>query len=265
MSYFGEFNNFNLYCDNFSNPENDQIYNVFNQYDSYSQDNSFKDNISNVNYESKTTQPTLDKEPNKIKFKIEQKILGRKRKDSNGVGKHGKDSEDNIIIKIKSYVLKHLLIFINLLIYEIYDGNIDKGKYKKEIFKIKREQIINEKYNKQFIKKTLKDIFSGDISEKYSNYDSEHNKEVIEMLLNESDNEKKEKFQYLFSLTFLDCLNHFSGIKLLPILKGMNSLNDLCKKFENDQTYTNSLKHYALNFEKIIMEKKSRNRTKKKN
>lgn len=197
-----------------------------------------------------------------FEFKTERKILGRKRKDSNEVGKHGKDSGDNIIRKIKSCLLNFLLIFINSFIYEKYNGNIGEGKYKKAILKINQQQIINDKNNKIFMKKTLKEIFSNKLSKKFSTFDSEHNKKLIEFLLNESDIEKRKEFQNLFSLTFLDCLNHFSGIKLLSNLKGMKSLNDLCKKFEDDQAYIKSIKYYTFNFEKIIMDKKSRNRTK---
>ena len=178
-----------------------------------------------------------------FEFKTERKILGRKRKDSNEVGKHGKDSGDNIIRKIKSCLLNFLLIFINSFIYEKYNGNIGEGKYKKAILKMNQQQIINDKNNKIFMKKTLKEIFSNKLSKKFSTFDSEHNKKLIEFLLNESDIEKRKEFQNLFSLTFLDCLNHFSGIKLLSNLKGMKSLNDFCKKFEDDQAYIKSIKY----------------------
>ena len=287
---FDDFNSFGGFCFNL---ENEQIDYSFDLLDSVNQEKE-EDNINNiskVDIIKKDTQPTsnqnLKKEnikndhdfngnqnkslnlsennTTKYMFKTEQQTLGRKRKNSNEVGKHGKESEDNIIRKIKSHLLNYIRIFINLFIYEIYHGNIGEGEYKKEILTINAEQIINDKNNKKFIKKTLKEIFSYKLSRKYSNFDSDHNKNIIEILLNESDNEKKKQFQNLFSLTFLDCLNHFSGIKLLPILKGMKSLNDFCKKFENDQNYLNSLKNHCLNFEQIIINKKSRNRTKKKN
>ena len=295
MNVFEQFNDFNSFGGFYFSPENEQIDNLFNSSDLFDSINQEKeeDNINNfskIDIIKKNTMPTSNQnsikdniksdydfnenqnkslnlsgnDTTKYKFKTEQRILGRKRQNSNEVGKHGKESGDNIIRKIKSRLLNYLRIFINLFIYGIYHGNIGEGKYKKEILKINQEQIINDKNNKKFIKKTLKEIFSYKLSGKYSNFGSDHNIKIIEILLNESDNEKKEKFQNLFSLTFLECLNHFSGIKLLPILKGMKSLNDFCKIFENDKTYLNSFKHYCLNFEQIIMNKKSRNRTKKK-
>ena len=296
LNFYDQFNDFNSFGGFCFSPENEQIDNLFNASDLFDSINQEKEedninNISIIDIKNKNTQPTsnqnsikdniksdhdfnenqnmsIDLSENhttKYKFKTEQRILGRKRKNSNEVGKHGKESGDNIIRKIKSHLLDYLRIFINLFIYGIYHGNIDEGKYKKEILKINQEQIINDKNNKKFIKKTLKEIFSYKLSGKYSNFDSDHNKKIIEILLNESDNEKKEEFQYLFGLTFLDCLNHFSGIKLLPILKGMKSLKDFCKIFENDKTYMKKLKYYCSNFEQIIMNKKSRNRTKKNN
>jgi hypothetical protein len=290
MNFFDGFDAPNPFSNFGFSPEDELNDYPFNSYNS---DNSFsleKDNDNIINTESKITQPTLNQNlPNeniinvhdldrnqnksmnlngnhiiekKIEFKTEKKVLGRKRKNSNEIGQHGKVSGDNIIRKIKSCLLNFLLFFLNAIIYKKYNGNIGEGKYRKEIFKMNQGQIINDKNNKQFIYKTLKDIFSYEISGKYTNFDSDHNEKLIEFLLNESDKEKRKEFQNLFSLTFLDCLNHFAGIKPLPILKGMKSLNDFCKKFEDDETYLNSIKNYVFNFEKIIMDKKSRNRTK---
>ena len=228
---------------------------------------SNENNIDNHDlYESQNMNMNLNENPiieNNPEDNKEKKKRGRKRKMTKEVGEHNKYSEDNIIRKIKSKLLNYLTIFINSLINEKYNGNIGQGKFIKEILKINQEQIINNKFNKILINKTLKDIFSQNISGRFSTFDSDHNKKLIELLLNEVDEKKKIEFQNLFSLTFMECLNHFSGIKSLPILKGMKLLKDLCKKFEDDQTYVNLLKYNVLNFEKIIMDKKSRNRSSK--
>lgn len=135
------------------------------------------------------------------------KILGRKRKNSNETGEHNKYSQDNIIRKIKTIVLSYLLIFINKFINNIYKGNIGKGKKIKELKKMNPEQI-KILGNKKFLYKNLKDIFSEHISTKYTSLDLDHNKILIEKLINEKDSDKKIKFEKLFSLTFVDCLNH---------------------------------------------------------
>ena len=292
MSYFDDFeyNSFGHFdCFDF-NPENFLKKYSFNLFSQEKEDDKDK-SIVQIDITNKNTQPTLNLNllneniidyhdvnenqnmninlnenltiENKPEDSKKKKILGRKSKNSKEVGEHNRYSPDNIIRKIKSHLLNYLNIFINSFINEKYNGNIGKGKFKKEILKINQEQIINDKFNKNLINKTLKDIFSQKLSGKYSTFDSDHNKKLIEMLLNEADEKKKIEFKNLFSLTFMDGLNHFSGIKPLPILKGMKLLQDLCKKFEDDQTYVKLLKYNTLNFKIIIMDKKSRNRTKK--
>jgi hypothetical protein len=132
-----------------------------------------------------------NKPEDKEKDKTEKMMLGRKKKNSKEAGKHDKYCEDNIIRKIKSTILDYLRIFINLFINEKYNGNIGEGIFRKEILKMNQEQIIFGKYDKQFIKRTLKDIFSHKLSKKYSTFDSDHNKKLIELLLSETDEEKK--------------------------------------------------------------------------
>ena len=283
MSYFDyiEYNPFDPFDCFDLNPGNALKNDSFNLFNQEKEDDNDKNYIQ-IDLTNKNTQPTLnlnplnesnidypnlnenhifENDPEDHKKKI---LRGRKRKISKEVGEHNKYSEDNIIRKIKSQILNYLRVFINSFIKENYNGNIGHGKFKKEILKINQEQVINDKFNKNLINKTLKDIFSHNLSKKYSTFDSDHNKKLIELLLSETDEEKKNEFQNLFSLTFMDALNHFSGIKPLPILKGMKLLNDLCKKFEDDKTYVELLKYNTLNFKKIIMDKKSRDRTKSK-
>ena len=57
--------------------------------------------------------------------------------------------------------------------------------------------------------KTLEEIFSDKISGRYTNYPPDHNKKLIQSLLNETDENKKIYFQKIFGLTFIDCLKHF--------------------------------------------------------
>ena len=192
-----------------------------------------------------------------------KKNLGRKRKSSNEIGEHNKYSEDNLIRKIKSFVLSYLSNFINCFICKVY-GNIGEGIFKKELKKMNQKQIIDTKNNKEFLCKTLKDIFSEYISRKYNNYPKEHNRNLIQKLLNEEDEDKKEKFKNLFSLTFLDCLMHIRGSKYLKELEGLESYDNMFKQFENDKEYFALLNHCIFNFEIIIMRKRKRKISKKK-
>ena len=194
---------------------------------------------------------------------ITKKNLGRKRKSSNEIGEHNKYSEDNLIRKIKSFVISYLSNFINSFICRIY-GNIGEGIFRKELKKMNQNQIIDTKNNKEFLCKTLKDIFSEDISRKYNNYPKEHNRNLIQKLLNEEDEDKREKFKNLFSLTFLDCLKHIRGSKYLKELEGLESYDNMFKQFENDKEYLALLNHCIFNFEIIIMRKRKRKINKKK-
>ena len=68
-----------------------------------------------------------------------------------------------------------------------------------------------------------------------------------------------------FNLTFLDCLNHFRGSKIIEELKGLNNLEEYLKraKIIKDKEYCTIFKYFVNNFEKIIMDKKSRIKNKK--
>lgn len=194
----------------------------------------------------------------------EGKKIGRKIKNSNEKGEHNKFCQDNIFKKIKSNLINLLIKFINDLIVKIYNGNIGYGIFTKKL-KTLSKTTLNVKGNKELLNKSLKDILSDNISSKYTNYNSQHNKNLIEKLLNEEDLEKREIFINLFSLTFLECLSHFRGDKINPILNNLKSLNEFCKVFENEKEYLNLFKYYVFHFEEIIMRKRERNQKKIKN
>ena len=129
---------------------------------------------------------------------------------------------------------------------------------------MKQSQIVNGKNDKKFLKKSLKEIFSDDISSKYTMHPVDHNKNLIENLLNEVDYDKRKIFENLFSLTFIDCLNHFRGSENFDVLQGIEKLDDVCKKFENDDEYLELFKYYIFNFEEIVMNKRTRDGKNKK-
>jgi len=157
--------------------------------------------------------------------------------------------------------------FINEKIRTIFAYEDKKILKEKKIFKLKQNQLISSKtdYNKNFLEKTLGVIFSGDISTKYSCYPSTHNKKLIESLINDKDDKIRNIFKNIFNLTFVDCLNHFRGSKIVEELEGMNNLEDFLKDLKKayDEEYCSLIKYFVINFETIIKEKKSRIRTKK--
>jgi hypothetical protein len=199
-------------------------------------------------------------------YSNEEKKLGRKRANSNREGKHNKYSDDNLRKKCKHIILTCIKDFINNKLYEIYKENIGKGIFKKKLYMINNKQIINYlvEYNKDFLNKTLKDIFSENVSSRYSYISLDFNRELIKSLMNESDEEKKNYFNKLFNLTFLQCLNHFIKKEEIYELIGLETIDEVLDKYsKNDPEYKECLEYAMVNFEENI--KKKRKRKKRKN
>lgn len=190
--------------------------------------------------------------------------LGRKRKNDNTPGYHNKYSPDNILRKCKHIILNQLLIFINQKIKELYNGKIGNSIFKKELLTLNKEQKFNSKviYNKNFLNKTLGDIFSDDISTKYSNYLPYHNKDLIMRLRNEEDQNKKNYFEKLFNITYLQSINHFIGLQKVDELNGLKCFSQLKDEMNEEEEYKNCIEYFLKNYESITMKKKPRNRKK---
>lgn len=220
-------------------------------------------------------QPEIDKEKSKNLFivnnhpsqdnKSESKIhgkknLGRKRKNDSTKGRHNKYSSDNIVRKCKHLVLNSLMEFINKKIKNMYNDKIGNNIFKKQLLTLNKEQKSDAKIqsNKQFLNKPIGDIFSVNISKRYTNYIPQHNKILIEGLKKEENENKKEYFNKLFNLTFLECLNHFMEIKKNELLEGMKCFHQIEKKLKDENDYIGILDFYLENYEKITMRKKSR-------
>ena len=197
-----------------------------------------------------------EKENNNIN-KLEDNVLIGNKRERIKSGKHNKYSDDNIRRTCKHIILTNLLDFINKKISEQYNNNVGRGVYIKKLLIINQEQKCNSKskFNKEFLNKSLKDIFSENISKRYT-YPLDHNKNLINRLMNEKDEKKRIFFNILFNLTFLECLKHFIGNQNISELEGLSGLNEIKKKYENDSDYLNKLNYYFLNFEDIINKKR---------
>ena len=187
--------------------------------------------------------------------------LTRKRTNKKVNRKHTKYSYDNIKRQCKHLVIENVMKFINNKIYEVYDGKIDNGLLKKKLFKLNQSQKTNAdvEFNKKFIYRTLKDILSQNITKQISMYEQEHNKKVIEKIITE----KKENFEKLFNLTFIQCVEHFIGKKYVKELNGLTLFTELkeeiVNKYENDgESYFENLRLFLIDFENKIIKAKSR-------
>ena len=205
---------------------------------------------------------------NDKKIMVPKKKCGRKRvKDSSqkNTEGHNKFSDDNLLVKAKYLLLKNLLDFINKKIIVLYNNNIGKGVFKKELQILNRSQQSNSSvnYNKLLINKTIEEIFSEKISKRYTNFPPYHNKIIIQTLKKEKDEKKNIYFNKLFNLTFMECLDHFigkifidelDGLKTFGEVKGSIALN--CE--EDREKYIGKLEKYLSNFEENINNKKAR-------
>ena len=169
--------------------------------------------------------------------------------------------------KCKNIILKFALEFLNKKIKEQYDGNIGKGKFRKELKILNQDEKVNSTVNieKSFLTKTLKDIFSENISARLSNFPKNHNKILIESLIEEKDEEKKQYFIKLFNITFLDCLKYFRGEETdIGELEGFKTISSIKETLieEQGEEYFDLFMYYLKNFKDIIESKKARKKKK---
>ncbi len=195
---------------------------------------------------------------------IKKKKVGRKRKLD--YEDNHKITNDNMIRKCKHLVIKNCIEFLNFQIKKIYHNNIGEGILIKKILDINQIQKSDNKLEstKLFLNKKLSEIFSVNISSKYTSFLPDHNKILISRLLNEEDIEKREKFQKIFNLTFADCIQLFLGNNNKYIeFEGFPVLDEIKDELNEDNEYLEKIKNFLLNFEDIIKHKKPRKRNKK--
>ena len=259
---------------NVFNPEPDNLYindNNFNNkskfmdFEGPTNANTNEDKIFNINILNKEI-PKEDINIANEEKKDKKKKCGRKREreDKDNVTEHNKYSDDNIRRKCKHLVLRSTIDLLNDKIGFIYNYNIGNGIFKKELQTINQSQKSNAtiEFNKEFLNKTLEEIFSDKISGRYTNYPPDHNKKLIQSLLNETDENKKIYFQKIFGLTFIDCLKHFREEIHINELEGLKCFNDIkeefLQKYKDGENYIEQLKYYINNYEEIINKKRPR-------
>ena len=189
-------------------------------------------------------------------------------------GSHARDSEDNKILKIKSYFWKNLYSFI---IDSFIENNNEFLK-----LEISKKKNLKKKFNKDLFKMKLKDIYSNyGISKKYS----KSNKDINKKLINKIYKENKEKdIIKILNLTYIEAFNIFRRrIKdIKPELKNkinktdfldnkkFKDFDDFLKKIREEEEdnnigdieeYINDTKRLCLQFEEWFKQKIGRNRT----
>lgn len=194
-----------------------------------------------------------------IKYYL-KKPLGRKRKNqiNNYTNKtHTNSKKDNIIIKIKRRVYKHILNFINLLLEKSKNGKLKKIKLRKNDTSIIASY--NIKINKILLKTSVKDILSFKVNLKYKTVYKDYNKEIIKFIIHQNDKDINEALNATF-------------FEMIKIYRTHNDNNNIYKDFKrldddittfNDLSYRNLYRKIAINFEKELQTIKHRNKKRK--
>ena len=242
------------------------------------------DDFTTENYFT-TREESNQKEKNQLKYdklnedlnsnsnKKAKKKLGRITINNNDCPKiHKKYSDENLIRMCKDLVITSFFNFLNKQMETLYNGNIGQGPLMMQFRKLNKSFISNPNadFNKNFLTKTLREIFSEDISGKITNAPKDYNKNLINKLLNEKDPFIKNFFGEVLDLKFIDCLNHFIGKKHIGILNGMKCYEDFKEKIlekygDDGNEYCKILENYLNDFEQRINRKRSRKPKKKVN
>ena len=122
-------------------------------------------------------------------------------------------------------------------------------------------------FNKMFLYKSVKEIFSGKLTTKYKSKKATleiHNEDLINELLSGKDIEKRNIFESIFNLKFIDVVNYVIYQRNdLTQLYGLKLTENLLEEMSIEEEYSAILYDTMRNLEKILNSKKSRNRRKK--
>ena len=192
-------------------------------------------------------------------FNIVKKVKkGRPKKYIDYKGKHHNNRPDNLIIKIKRFFIKNNIEFINnKYIQYLAKNNI---KTSRSLLKpISQHYItdLNPKRNLEFFNKTLKDIYSVDISKKFK-ISPKYNKNNIDELY--KDKNAKEIIDIL-NLTVKEMYDNFIKTNELGDFENLELfLENINKKMKNkkeEEIFNHKilLKHMAINMENFFKNK----------
>ena len=226
--------------------------------------NNSNKNISKIIEEIKNIDLNYEKNNNNINRKgkvSNKKFINKKR-----TKKISTNGNNNNLKKVRLMILNSIIRFINKKIKKVFNNNIGKGIVEKQFVNISKDELTHSsvEFDKNYLKKNLKEIFSGHISGKYTNYLKNKNEELLHELINLEDN--GDYFNSLFELTFLDCIEHINGIKNISLLDDYESVDEIILNESDDadlddvRNYKETIKHY-----KEYIENKNSRRPRKNN
>ena len=219
--------------------------------------------IEEANLEKTTKKTKIIRNKKRKRKKIDDKDKNVERKEeSDNNESRVKYSIDNLIRRAKTVVLNSMLQFDNNVILKTYDYNIGRGINTKILLKNDYSQKRDTKieFNKNFLYKTQQEIFSEKISKKNKyKFPEDHNKILIENLLEEKDEIKRNIFQSLFSKTFKECIHQICGNEYFECLEGLKQIYDEeMIKMKEDEEFKKLINDVLNNYEKKLNDRKPR-------
>ena len=225
--------------------------------------------------------PNNETKKEKYISNVTNKQKGRRSKNSeksNTEVQHTKYSSDNMMRKIKNKVIESSRLLANKMIKEEIKNNpnIQFKQINKEFRKIKGSfsQELNIKYNFWFYQIKIKDIFSMEISNKYTTIEKSSNKQLINFIFSPINEENFIKTKILLNIPFHQFyhdifLNENKNWKnIFGINENDNTyqIDNMIKNIQNKEElnnenikYINDINELAYNYEKYFLEKKPRN------
>ena len=230
-----------------------------------------------------TQESTFHNNINNHKLSSINKSKGRKCKNSsllNEKSTHTKHSPDNMMRKIKNKVIESSRLLVNKVLNEEIKNNrnITFNLIHKEFRKIKGcfGQELNIKYNFWFYQITIKDIFTLEISNKYTATEKSSNKEIIEFILSPLNNKNFIKTKKLLNTPFHQYY-HDIFLNEEPNWKIYYGINEKDNKYQIDyllnnldeeekgqsnnenSQYIKNINSLAHRYEEFFLEKRPRN------
>ena len=243
--------------------------------------NNEKINISpNFCTESVQLNNQNDLKPKNPTIKYINTRKGRKSKNSktDQESKHTKFSEDNMMRKIKNKIIESSRLLVNKLFIDELKDVKDKVYFNcKEFRKIKGSfsQELNIKFNLYFYQMKIKEIFSLELSHKYTAIDNHSNKELINYIFSEPNKDLFPKTKKILDMPFHQYYhdiylgeeknwkqtygiaeddNKYQIEYLLESLKEEEGEDAI-----NNEAYAHSINNLARDYEKFFLSKKTRN------
>ena len=220
-------------------------------------DNSINEEDIHLYQNIKTEEKTVNKGTKSKKdifyFKRINKNLGRRKKNRVYSSKTVNDKfrENNITPVIKRRLINSSLSYINKKISLYYNEEKKKDKYLLKKIKPNFVKAKNKKEERQYLSKKISEIFSDDLSSKYSRFKNEKdfNKKLISKIIKE--NKAKEVIE-IFNSTLVEMYEKYISNEIADFC--LNADLDEIKK-KNEKKYVEEFEEKAKRLIKIINKK----------